>query len=278
MRSPRPGGKSLIRIGEATNPGPGQDVRALPLRPRPLDDSLRYPETNKDGFRCARTAGFECTAGCGEKAMGQFKLGIETANTTGWRGLKRRLQRTEAQVVFAQETRTMAGDVAARSQWALRNGWKSIWNPSTRGRRGGPSAGVAVFVREQLGVRPPPKGGYLVGDGRGLVCVVDAPGYRPFIAASVYGHTGKGPCAANSDLLRAIGVRVQCQGEGWQHVIGGDFNLTPEQVVGIGFTDQLNATVVKADCRRGTCRTPAGARTIDFFCHVGWNGDGSAAR
>ncbi len=140
-----------------------------------------------------------------------------------------------------------------------------MWNPSTKGKRGGPSAGVAVFVREHIGMRAPPKGGHLVGEGRGLVCVVDAPGYRPFIAASVYGYSGKGPTAANADLLRAVGVRIQCQGEDWQHVIGGDFNLTPEQVVDIGFADQLNATIVSAECSRGTCRTPTAARTIDYF-------------
>ncbi len=255
----------VVRYGEARHPGPEVRDHVLPLRPRPGGGALSYPETNRDGFRCARTAGFERSVRCEEKAKGQFALKLETSNTTGWKGLKRRLQRTSAHVLFAQETRAVASEMAARSNWAARRGWKSMWNPATRGKHGGPSAGVAVFVRDCLGMRPPPSGGHLVGEGRGIVCVVDAPGYRPFLAASIYGHSGKGPTAENADLLRAVGIRVQCQGEGWQYVIAGDYNMTPAQVVDLGFVEQLNGTVVKAECARGTCRTATSARTIDFY-------------
>ncbi len=255
------------RVGEAANPGPGAGGAGLPLRARPVDEGLHYPRAHKDGFRCIRAAGFEQEERTSAKAMGQFTLTMETVNTTGWGPLKRRLQRSQAKVLFAQETRVRAGDIGKASSWALRNGWKSMWAPAVRGKRGGASAGVAVFARDYVGIRPPPVGGHIISEGRALACVIDAPGYRPFIAVSAYGHDGKGPSAPNQRLLQDIGCRIQCQGTGWQHVIAADFNLTPEEVIGLGFVDQLGGCVVKTDSARGTCRTPTSARTLDFFCH-----------
>ncbi len=156
------GEPGATRYGEASHPGPLPNQEELPLQHRPPSDDLEYPEAHRDGFRAIRTAGFEDLRGNDVKAGQQFALVMETANTTGWNALKRRLGVTAAHVVFAQETRVRARDIPLASSWALRNGWQSMWSPATRGRRGGSSAGVAVFVKEGIGMRSPPKAGHNV--------------------------------------------------------------------------------------------------------------------
>ncbi len=259
------GEPGAVRYGEATHPGPPEENEELPLGLRPESDDVCYPQAHRDGFRAIRTAGFEDRRSGGQKAEQQFSLRLETANTTGWGALKKLLGQTEAHVVFAQETRVRARDVPLASSWALRNGWKSLWSPAVRGKRGGASAGVAVFAKEWIGMRAPPKGGHEIHGGRAVASVIDAPGYRPFLAVSVYGHVNKGAGTENAELLRAIGRRIDCQGDGWQYVIAGDYNLTPEQMAGAGFAEMLGGVIVKPDTARGTCRTPRAARVLDFF-------------
>jgi hypothetical protein len=179
------GPPGAIRYGEADNPGPGDGRDELPLRMRPDEEDLAYPQAHRDGFRSIRAAGFGHLSKDGPKAGEQFSMIMETANTTGWRALKRRLCTTKAHLLFAQETRIRARDVPMASSWARRHGWKSLWSPAIRGRRGGPAAGVAVFAKDFLGLRAPPMGGQAIYDGRAVAGVVDAPGYRPFLAASV---------------------------------------------------------------------------------------------
>ncbi len=260
----RTGPPGAVRFGEADNPGPGEGADELPLRPRPDHDDLNYPEAHRDGFRAIRSAGFDHRREDSAKAAGQFTMIMETANSTGWRALKNRLNSTSAHVLYAQETRIRACDVPTASNWASRRGWKSVWCPAIRGRRGGPAAGVAVFVKDFIGLRLPPRGGQTVYAGRAVACVIDAPGYRPFLAVSAYGFTSKGATSDNAGLLRSIGQRIRCQGEGWQFVVAGDFNMTPEQMAAAGFAEQLGGVIVKPSTTRGTCRTPTSSRTLDY--------------
>ncbi len=62
-----------------------------------------------------------------------------------------------AHIITAQETKLGVGQIAAASRWALSKGWKMLAAPAIAGRKGGRSAGVAVFVRKQLGLRFPPR-------------------------------------------------------------------------------------------------------------------------
>ncbi len=255
------------RIGEASNPGP-YGVRSAASGSG--DDprwQLDYPEPHKPGFRHILTLGYlEGGDDQGGRASDEeFRLCVETSNTTGWTALKRRLRRTHAHILLAQETRRGPEQQAATSQWARCHGWKMVAAPAVEGPNGGNSAGVAVFARSYLGLRYPPKGTYIIEPGRAVAAVVDIPGCRPILAVSAYLYDGQGLSPRNRQILGNIGACVQMQGGRWQTIIGGDFNNEPQEVAAVGMHDDIGALVVHPSTRRGTCRTPAAARTYDFF-------------
>ncbi len=83
QRDLRIGEPGATRYGEASHPGPQPSQEDLPLRQRPPDEDLVYPEAHRDGFRAIRTVGFDDLRGDDGKAAQQFALVMETANTTG---------------------------------------------------------------------------------------------------------------------------------------------------------------------------------------------------
>ena len=90
------------RIGEAKNPGLGErNMRRTSEAGAPL----QYPEPLCGGSRCIRTPGFSGGSWAGEVEKGEedFKLQVETVNTTGWQALDRRIADSEANVILAQE-------------------------------------------------------------------------------------------------------------------------------------------------------------------------------
>ncbi len=260
----------VSRIGEAQNPGPTPSRRGSGL----------YADPRKSSFVGARMAGDDGGVGAqGPSAEGgqqMWALRVATANTTAWGPLMRFLQSTSADVVLAQEHRLRGQAVAEASDWAHRRGWKSVWTEAKLASGGGNSAGVAIFARQHLGLSPPPWGDPEVVPAHAVAATVEAPGCRPTVATSVYLHDGVGPAAANRGILAAIGGRMQSLGHGpdaacAKHmgpapfIVGGDFNMTPEEVDAMGLVQRINASVVAPSVARGTCRTARSGRVIDFF-------------
>eukprot|EP00959_Pyramimonas_sp_CCMP1952_P148495 3106788-Pyramimonas_sp.AAC.1 len=66
-----------------------------------------------------------------------------------------------------QEHKQLQHQLASASSWAIRHGWKSLWAAAVTDSGGGASAGVALFVRESLGLSAPPSGHQIVA-GRAL--------------------------------------------------------------------------------------------------------------
>ncbi len=190
---------------------------------------------------------------------------MESVNATGWKPLKRRLASTSAQVLLAQETWTGSSRIPQASAWARRRGWKSLWAPAVRGSGGGMSGGVAIFVRDYLGLRLPQVGDYVWHEARAVAGILEAPGFRPFFIASIYLHSGDGPGARNLAVLSDIGKAIREQGEDWQIIFGGDLNMTPEDLLATGFDREVEASVVYPPTCRGTFRTAKVASLIDFF-------------
>ncbi len=259
---PRP-----ARVGEATNPGPPHPAVVAPrLRrvPMPEAAAVAYPAPDRQGFRDFAAPGFTRDPGAARPEE-QFQLRIESANTTGWLALQKRLESTTAHALLAQETWVLQGAVPMASQWARRRGWKSIWSAAQSGPGGGPSAGVAIFVRDHLGLRYPSVGSHVWHEARAVAGVVEAPSFRPLLVVSTYLLPGQGPSRGNVELLADVGAGVEAQGDAWQTIIGGDQNMEPADFLVTGFDRRLGATVMFPPTERGTFRTSRVASTLDYF-------------
>ncbi len=256
------------RVGEAANPGPTAATVAihgiLQKTYATARSAISYPSPGTRSLRGAIAPGHNTSDGDkdGEQL---FALTIETANTTGWRGLQRRLATTTAHALLAQETWITQDAVPAASAWALRRGWKSVWTAATPGPNGGASGGTAIFVRSHLGLRYPPDGSHEWCQGRAVAGVIDAPGHRPMLLVSCYLVHGIGPAQANLDLLAAIGRRKQAMTGDYEMVVGGDMNMEPPDFATTGFDSQLNATLLIPSTCRGTFRAAKAASLLDYF-------------
>ncbi len=258
------------RIGEAENPGPGdgQGVQGDPLpwsveRPH---DGLQYPRPHRPGFRDVWSLGFDGADNerTEVEEAESFQLVAETVNGTSWGPLRRRLRTTGAHIVLAQETKISEARQAEVSAWAIRNGLEMVAAPAIRGKRGGASAGVAIFVRNELGVRFPTHGPHILDLGRAVAAIIEAPACRPILVVSLYLRVGTGLDEANMATLGKVGACIQQHGD-MQSLVGGDRNTTPEALTETGFADRMGARVIAPTTRRGTCRTLFGNKFHDYF-------------
>ncbi len=268
-----------LRVGEAKNPGPEQQDWAgsarmptcqrtsLPWSEERPQDGLMYPAPHRPGFRDIQTPGYRPDADGGNEAGDGdgFALRAETVNATAWGPLKKRLRKTNAHIVLAQETRITKAAMATASSWSLRNGWKMIAAPANKGKKGGASGGVAVLVRSYLGAQFPAKGSHILEAGRAVAAVVDIDGCRPILAISAYLRDGVGLNEANRQTMGKIGACIASHGDKWQFIIGGDFNVEPRVMEASGFAREVGASITAPPGRRGTCRTSSAARVYDYF-------------
>ena len=190
---------------------------------------------------------------------------METANSTGWGPLKKRLEETKAHVVLAQETWLTTGKIAAGSAWARARGWQMLASAATRGKSGGASGGVAIFARMFIGLRLPPNGNYVLEPGRAVTAVIDLKGWRPTAVVSAYLHDGGGLNQDNKGIMAKIAIAMDRWGPEGQYIIGGDFNVPPSAIEYAGILEKMKAVIVQPETKRGTCRTKTSARTLDYF-------------
>ncbi len=153
--------------------------------------------------------------------MEAFQLVVETTNTTSWGPLRKRLKVTHAHIVLAQETKVMIGKQSEVSAWALRNNWKMVAAPATKGKHGGASGGVAIFARSEMGIRFPVYGAHILEEGRAVAAIVEPPACRPVLAISVYLRDGVGMSEANVDTLNKVGACAQMHGGAADECEGG---------------------------------------------------------
>ncbi len=278
----RPRGKLVVRavliaallacrVGEALNPGPAMtrstSSKSIKLVDAAWRKAVEYPPPHRDGFRDIASPGFVGRRSEGERRRLEedFRLIVETTNSTGWGPLRRRLLDTSAHVVLAQETWVLPDQMARASSWARRNGWHSLWAPAATGPGGGASGGVAILARAELGLRHPIAGSHVLHEARAVAGFVDPPGHRPILLASVYLKDGKGMSTDNKDIPARVGECAAAQGEGCLPLVAGDFQCGPHEVANSGFPDQIHGRIMAAQTARGTFRTKAAASTLDFF-------------
>ncbi len=261
-------GKVLVRVGEATNPGPERQAE------RAAWGAFGAQLPWRGGFRDAVAPGFEASspaedkqAGGDEDGKSPYVLRILTINVSSWGSLVPFLRDTTADVLLVQEHKLFAEKADERAAWLRRRGWNALMTAAEPGANGGPSAGAAVLARAHVGMGLPLVGSEEVVPARAVAARLEPPGGRPFTAVAAYCHDGAGLGRANLDLLRSIGRFVTAQG-GDEHepfVIGADFQVTPQELAVAGYAQEIGGVIMSSGDPSGTCRTPTSAREIDFF-------------
>ncbi len=198
-------------------------------------------------------------------AAEEFRLTVETVNSTGWQSLRKRLTTTTAHVVMAQETWVTQAQVPAASSWARRNGWRSIWTPAKVTDKNGVASGVALFARDFMGLHYVPGRSHVVHPARAVMGRLEAPGQRAMRILSCHLRHGVDGHGINAEVLADVRSAVQDCGEDEVCIIGGDFNMDPQQLIGTEIDRDLEMTVLHTDPARGTFRTKKACSTIDYF-------------
>jgi len=193
---------------------------------------------------------------------------LESINSTSWAALLERLKTSQADVIFAQETRTIASMVNERSAIAKKLGWKSLWAPAKATNEASPdderstSGGVAIFVRAHLGLSKLDENlSEVIVDARVVGGKLTVPGSGPIAIYSVYMVTGVGLNHDNREILNQITLDHNLHGLAW--AMGGDWNMEPKELLESGIGKATNSKTMYPDVE--TCVAPACVRTIDYF-------------
>ena len=279
------GAYSATRIGEAKNPGPSgghevadsvtahgecRVVHGPALVPDKRPSAVVFPSDDKPGLRRTLAPGLadSCVARDLRSAVqDEFALCVESVNGTGFTAVRKRLECTEAHVLCAQETWVTAADVSKWSAWARLKGWKSVWAPAVRSKEAsrGASGGVAIFARVECGLRCPSRHGRVWVDSRVAAAVVEAPGHRPILVASLYGKTG-GWNSVTHDIVRRVHRNFRDQDDVNLLLAAGDFHCDPRLLAKECKDELVESVVVSTTTRAGTFRRPGKkGSTIDYF-------------
>ncbi len=251
------------RIGEADHPGPPEVYTHARRVPAPdASGAIKYP---KPGGGCLGDAIAPGHRPRQREEEDVLRLTLETVNTTGWSALKKRMEETEAHCILAQETWIDQAAVAGAAAWARRHGWRSIWAPALTTTRGGTAAGVAILVRDCFGLHLPNDGTHILSTARAVTGIMEVPGGRPIRLISCYLRHGNASADLNAEVLGAVGAALEQCSDDEVHVVGGDFNADPAEIVDAEFDRRVGATVFCADTDRGTYRTAKACSTIDYF-------------
>ncbi len=254
------------RYGEASHPGP-------PLHRDGNDGGgdwethgcARFRRPHRPGFHNALMdiddGGDDPSGGIRE----EFTLAVDTCNATSWKGAKRFLRRTEADLVLLQEHHLPPERVAEASAWALRHKWHSLFLPAAEGTGGGWRGGVAILARPHAGLSVPSVGPTEIVPARVIAASVEPPGFRRCTVICAYLEDGGGVGAANLRHLGAIGRCAKAQGEHVPCIAGGDWQAAPATVAATGFATQAGMSLIATGHPRGTYRAARASTELDYF-------------
>ncbi len=212
----RPG---ATRFGEAENPGPGGEEQQGVCR----DGAVAFRDPGQMGFRHTILPNLD--GGRANSDRDHFTLVVDTVNATAWGPASRYLLQTGADLVLCQEHHLGPSEIPAASAWSIRHGWQSIFVPAAQGEGDGRRGGVALFARRHVAIAPPRVGAYELLPARAVAALVEALGYRPFTAVSVYMEHGQGIAEPNLARLEEIGAFLEAQGEQVPFILGGRLSV-----------------------------------------------------
>ncbi len=255
IRRARKGAKPILRVGEATNPGP-------PHAGWRTADDVKYRDPSITGFWQARAPGH---AAIDVQGDGWRSLRIVTSNATSWGPLQQFMLRSDADVILAQEHRLPPWKIAEASDWSRRHNWHALLIPARDTGIGGWSGGVGILARPRAALSAPRIGSETIAESRIIAACVEPPGHRPCLVISAYLQDGAGLSPVNLGHLAAMGTCVRMHGDNHPFVIGGDFQVPPEELANAGFGDQVGGTLISSGAARGTCRTSRHSSELDYF-------------
>ena len=171
---------------------------------------------------------------------------IDTVNPNAWPGTADYLKQTSADLCVTQEAKLSDGeDVATAVQTMRAAKWSASITPCSVSVKGGRSAGVAVCTRSHVGVSIPKAAQLtraLFPPGRFMIRTVSAVRRGGFHLGTVYLNSSQGLSKANLDILQAMALTLNLLSGPW--VIGGDWNVTPIQLLHSGWLSLVKGVVI----------------------------------
>ena len=206
---------------------------------------------------------------------------LETCNGTTDAGLAWLLERTGADLVLGQEVH-LRGQYARRyEKWAARCGWrafvvdavKSEARPAVpraskaRNARTDNTGGTLVAARRHVALGPVDgRGSCELVAGRCTIAHWGAAIPGGMVVCSLYLVTGVAAGDRNLGILHKVGNELRTHGRPF--IVGGDWQMTAQELIATGWCDLYGAVVV-APPESGvpSCKGFGGqqGRTIDFF-------------
>ena len=214
----------------------------------------------------------DCTEDCTEdkrqrrNARKKNSALLVTANTTSRASaelmLKRGLASLGAAVGLIQEAKVPRQAISTLEDACLRAGYATAINPCT-GQGQTASAGTAVAAQWHWGLGSPAAtdGPHLV-TGRVSLMVWNGALVGGILAGTVYCQDGAG-AAGNWHILGPLGEALTAMGRPF--VIGGDWNMEPNELDGSGWPARIGPELVRPRGVNGTRRTTGGLRMYDYF-------------
>ena len=193
-----------------------------------------------------------------------FQPKLETVNATSWASAVEYLRETDAHVVCLQEHKLVDSKIDAANEQVQAAGWKAVWSPAILTAKGAPSCGVAICVKDGIGVFKTALD--TAQPHRMIASTVEFPGLPAILLISAYFRTGSGMVGRNLELLRdgCRHIEKQAIPGFW----GADFQVESDVLAQTLMLKQINGVVIES---KGVLSCTAGKRhsNIDYFIAFG---------
>jgi hypothetical protein len=155
--------------------------------------------------------------------------------------------------------------MAAAEGLAYKEGWHIRWSPAIDSPNHSKYAvaGAAVLVKIGYGLFDLPDVPSDVYTGFVAAGLVELFAGLPFMAYSTYLECGLGLAGRNCEIMKAIGAHIR--GHGLLFVIGGDFNVPPQEMSESIWPESFGGVIVTGHTQYTTASAGKTGRQIDYF-------------
>ena len=187
------------------------------------------------------------------RLSGWAQVKVLTINVTGSKESLTWAMTQEVQIILLQEHKALSAHLPAWQALAKRHGWKGVWEAAIKTPAGGLSGGVAILTRDTIPLFRG-SGSY---DSRWIRASIPWSRSKTLQVICLYGFDVGANAfqQRNSALHRAIYQELHMLGRA-PYVIGGDWNLSPEQLL--------------PTWQRPGCAVATGESTCDTGSQLDW--------